>query len=116
MFKGFRVVLRSLLTKRESEIMMRLSKVRIITDRLFELNPGGSEIFGVHKGDALVVNFKNRIANFLSRQVLNWNASTTASRATTASTARAHCSNCCSSHYANAEKEAPLKGLMRPAP
>src|SRR5262245_45853752 len=36
-FEGFRIVLRALLTKRESEVVMRLGKVRIITDRLFEL-------------------------------------------------------------------------------
>jgi hypothetical protein len=47
MFKGFRIVLRTLLPKRESEIIMRLSKVRIIADRLFELSLRRGELLGV---------------------------------------------------------------------
>src|SRR5262245_9009484 len=115
MFEGFRIVLRALLTKRESEVVMRLSKVRIVTDRLLELNLGGGEILGAHKSDALVVDSENRIANLLSRQVaLDCRASTTAT-ATTASSAGAHCRDCPSKHCTNAKIEAPPQGLMDPA-
>src|SRR6516165_3908367 len=52
LFEGFRIVLRALLTKCESEVIMRLGKVRIIMDRLFKLNLGGGEIPGAHKSNA----------------------------------------------------------------
>src|SRR5262249_27644739 len=105
MFKGFRIVLWALLTKRESEVIMLLGKVRIITDRLFELNLGGGELLGVHKRDALVVNFETRTADLLSRQVaLNCRASPTA---TSASTASAHCSDYPGKRYTNTDIEAP---------
>jgi hypothetical protein len=46
MFKSFRIVLRALLSKRESEVIVCLSKVRIIMDRLFEFNLRRSELLG----------------------------------------------------------------------
>jgi len=65
MFKGFRKILRALLSKRESEIIVRLGKVWIITDRLFELNLCRGEILGLHEIDALVLNFESRTSNLL---------------------------------------------------
>jgi hypothetical protein len=69
MFKGYRIVLWALLPKRESEVIMRLSKVRIITDRLFELNLRSGEFLGAHEIDALVVNFEGRTANLYLQRV-----------------------------------------------
>ena len=48
---------------------MRLSKVRIIADRLFELSLRCGELLGVHEIDALVVDFESRTANLLSQRI-----------------------------------------------
>jgi hypothetical protein len=48
---------------------MRLSEVRIITDRLFEFNLRSGELLGVHEIDALVVNFESRTANLYLQRV-----------------------------------------------
>jgi hypothetical protein len=45
---------------------MRLGKVRFITDRLFKLDLGRCEVFGVHEIDALVVKLESGSANLLS--------------------------------------------------
>src|SRR6516165_8521132 len=109
MFKGFRIILRALLTQRESEVIMRLGKVRFITDRLFKLNLGRCEVFGVHEIDALVVKFESRTANLLSQRVtLN------CANCTTSSAPRAHCSDCSNTNYTNTEIKPPLPGIIRP--
>src|SRR5215472_16909051 len=122
MLKCFRIVLWALLTKRESEVIMRLGKVRFKTDRLFEFNLRRCEILAAHKIDALVVKFESRTANLLSQQVaLNCGTATTATSATSATTTsstcsapRAHCSDCPNTDYTNTEIEPPLWGIKRP--
>jgi hypothetical protein len=59
MLKRLRIVLRTLLPRRESEVIMRLSKVRIITDRLFELDLRRGKLPDVHEIDALIVSFES---------------------------------------------------------
>src|SRR6516165_7893925 len=100
MFKGFRIILRALLTQRESEVIMRLGKVRFITDRLFKLNLGRCEVFGVHEIDALVVKFESRSANLLSqRDTLNWATSSATAATASSSAPRGHCSHCPNTNY-----------------
>src|SRR5260370_15763600 len=70
MFKRLRIVLCALLPKRESEVIMRLSTVRIIADRLFELQLRRGELLPVHQIDSLLVNFVGRTTNLLSQRVV----------------------------------------------
>src|SRR5262249_20662240 len=105
MFKGLRIVLRTLLPKRESEVIMCLSKVWIITDRLFELYLGRGELFGVHEIHALVVNFESRTANLLLQWAVHSRATASPAAPAATSAAGAHCSNCPSAKYTNAEIE-----------
>src|SRR5260370_36598483 len=88
MFKGLRIVLRPLLPKRESKVIMRLSKVRIITDRLFELNLRRGELLGTHEIDALVVNFESQTANLFLKCTVHIHATPPSSSA-----AETHCSD-----------------------
>src|SRR6516165_6399488 len=77
MLKCFRIVLWALLTKRESEVIMRLRKVGFLTDRLFKLSLRGCEILAAHEIDALVVKLESRTANLLPQRVaLSWGTPT----------------------------------------
>ena len=114
MLKRLRIVLWALLPKREAEIIMRLSKVRIIADRLFEHSLSRSKLPHVHEIDASVVGLESGNAYLLLQRVADSRATSTAttSAAATASTAtastttpRTHGSGgTCQTAYKNADK------------
>jgi hypothetical protein len=58
-----------LLTKRESEVIVSLRKVRIGTNRLFELILGSGVIPGAHESNALIVNFESLSPDLLTQCV-----------------------------------------------
>jgi hypothetical protein len=59
MMKRLRIILRTLLPKREAEIIVRLSRVRVIADSLFEHGLGLGKFPAVHEFDTSVVSFES---------------------------------------------------------